>query len=96
MDIFIERRLRSTSRRLTQLRSDLAVAEEHLAHFVDDADDAQIRSLVSETPQASDEHTEASRHAARMRRHRDELRESIASLERQQDELLDRLSARNR
>jgi uncharacterized protein (DUF3084 family) len=89
----VERRLRSVSRRLQQLRADLDLANEQLAHFVDHSDDARIRSLVSETPLAAEEHREAHRHSDAMQRHRADLLAKIARLEGEQDSLLDALQA---
>ena len=89
----VERRLIETSERLKQLREDLSVADEQLAHFDAEADDARLRSLVSETPLAGREHRDAARHADAMRRHRDEVTTEIARLESLQDELLDELMA---
>ncbi|MEZ5176987.1 MAG: hypothetical protein R2746_01540 [Acidimicrobiales bacterium] len=71
----------------------LAVAEEQLAHLVDEAEEARLRALVSETPLAGQEHREAERHADAMRRHRDDLVAEVHRLEASQDALLDRLVA---
>lgn len=79
--------------RLRQLREELTVSDEQLAHLADAADDARLRSLVSETPLADREHQDAQRHAEAMQRHRAEVAEAIARLEQTQDELLDRLMA---
>lgn len=87
----LERRLVELSDRLKDLRRELAVADEQLQVLAEQADEARLRSLVSETPIAGQEHREAARHADAMARHRDELRGTIAELERSQDELLDRL-----
>lgn len=92
----VERRLSEVSTRLRQLRADLTVSEEQLAHLAEAADDARLRSLVSETPLADREHHEAHRHAEAMQRHRAELLEGIARLEQTQDELLDRLTAQSK
>lgn len=89
----VERRLSEVATRLRQLRDDLAVSEEQLAHLAEAADDARLRSLVSETPLADREHHEAQRHADAMQRHRADLLAGIARLEQIQDELLDRLLA---
>ncbi len=89
----LERRLADTTERIKQLRGDLRVADEQLAHFADEAEDARIRSLVSETPLAEKEHRDAAKHADAMRRHRAALVEEIEQLEAAQDELLDRLVA---
>lgn len=91
MPFLVERRLRMVGRRLGALRQELAVADEQLAHFADLADDSRIRSLVSETPLADQEHREAERTSSAMARHRAELADRITRLEREQDELLDRL-----
>ena len=89
----IERRLAEVGNRLQRLRSDLAVAEEQLAHFEEEADEARVRALVSETAIADRDRRGAERHAASMTRHRDGLREEIQRLETAQDELLDRFTA---
>ena len=47
-----------------------------------------MRALVSETPLASREHDEASRHADAMVRARQALSKTIVDLEHRQDELL--------
>ncbi|MEK9635709.1 MAG: hypothetical protein VW060_01440, partial [Acidimicrobiaceae bacterium] len=67
----IERRLRTISKQLRSARDDLAVTEEQLIQLADEADDARLRALVSETPLAEREHRKASRHADRLRKHRD-------------------------
>lgn len=84
------------SRRLMQLRADLAVVNEQLEHFVDESDDARIRALVSETPLADHEFRDAARHSAAMARHRDDLVDRITRLESEQDALLDKLSGKRR
>jgi hypothetical protein len=87
----VERRLTELGARLRLAREELVVANEQLAHFEADADDARIRAMVSETPLASQEHREAQRHADAMARHRSELAEEIVRLEAALDDLLDRL-----
>src|SRR5262245_49801257 len=89
----LEQRLTDVSERLVQLRREVAVADEQLAHFADEADEARLRALVAETPLADREHREAQRHADAMARHRQDLLSEISDLERTQDELLDRLIA---
>ena len=66
----VERRLTEVGRRIRELREELQVADEQLAHLADAADDARLRSLVSETPVSDREHREAARHADAMRNHR--------------------------
>jgi chromosome segregation ATPase len=89
----VERRLSGVGQRLRSLREELAVIDEQLAQLDDEADDARIRSLVSETPLAEREHHEAERHAAAMAARRQEVLASIAELEERQDALLDELMA---
>jgi hypothetical protein len=88
----LERRLSEVSGRLRELRRELQISDEQLAHLAEQADDARLRALVSETPIAGQEHREAQRHSDAMARHRDEVQAEIARLEATQDELLDRLS----
>jgi hypothetical protein len=89
----VERRLRTVSEQMRSLRDDLHVTEEQLVRLVDEADDARLRALVSETPLAEKEHRAAGRHAERLRKHRDKVVARLAVLETEQDELLDRLTA---
>lgn len=84
------------SDRLKELRHELVVSDEQLRHLAEQADDARLRALVSETPLAEQEHREAQRHADAMERHRNDVAATIGELERTQDELLDRLTAEAR
>ena len=88
----LERRLIDVSDRLKRLRAELAVAEEQCAVLVAEAEDARLRSLVSETPLAQAEADEMRRHADAQSRQRDALRRAIEELERDQDALLDRMA----
>ncbi|HEY4948685.1 MAG TPA: hypothetical protein VII19_12360 [Acidimicrobiales bacterium] len=87
----IERRLSDAHQRLVRARSELAVLDEQLVVVNEIADDTRLRALVSETPVASKEHDEASRHATVMLQTRAALVAQIVELERRQDELLNRL-----
>ncbi len=89
----LERRLVDVADRLKRLRAEAAVAAEQLQFMNEEAEEAQMRALVSETPLADAEAREARRHADAHGHHRDELLRSIADLEREQDALLDRMSA---
>jgi hypothetical protein len=89
----VERRLSGVGQRLRSLREELAIIDEQLVQLDDEADDARIRSLVSETPLAGREHHDAERHAAAMAARRQEVLTSIAELEQRQDALLDELMA---
>ncbi len=88
----LERRLSEVATQLKELRRELSVTDEQLSLLADEADDARLRSLVSETPIAEREHREAARHAEAMARHRTDVVASIERLEEQQDDLLDRLN----
>lgn len=88
----VERRLKDVSKRLASLRDDLRIADEQLMQLADEAEDARLRALVSETPLAEREHKNAERHAQKMRSHREGVQSKIARLEVQQDELLDKMT----
>lgn len=84
----VERRLRDVHARLVRAREELAVIDEQLTAVGEDVEEARVRSLVSETPLAAHEYTEARRHADAMTRARDALRLTVHQLEQRQDELL--------
>jgi chromosome segregation ATPase len=87
----VERRLSEVAEQLKAVRRELAVADEQLAQLDEEATDARLRAMVSETPIAERDHREAHKHAEAMRRHRAEVASELSRLERSQDELLDRL-----
>ncbi|MCX6522337.1 MAG: hypothetical protein NTZ21_16890 [Actinobacteria bacterium] len=87
----IERRLRKTAMRLRSLRSELEVLDEQVLHLGDDAADAELRALVSETPLGS-EPREARAHADALAKHRAHVVDEIHRLEQLQDTLLDQLN----
>ncbi len=89
----VERRLLEVSNQLKRLREDLSVVDEQLAHFAEEAEDARIRAMVSETPGADRERRQAQKHADAMARHQSEVHAQIQQLEADQDQLLDRLQA---
>jgi hypothetical protein len=84
----LERRIRDVHTRLVRAREELAVLNEQLAVVQESADEARVRALVSETPLASREHDEASRHFDAMVRAREALHKTVVDLEHRQDELL--------
>ena len=85
-------RLKKVGKRLASLREELRVIDEQAVYLGDDAVDAELRALVSESPYEASVAREASGHAEAMARHRSKVVEEIARLEREQDELLDRLA----
>lgn len=84
----VERRLRDLHARLLRAREELAVLDEQLAVVSEEAEDARLRSLVSETPLATHDYTEVQRHADAMSRARAALSAAVEGLERRRDELL--------
>ncbi len=89
----IERRLRVISKQIRGLRDDLRETDEQSRRLADEADNARIRALVSETPLAEREHRQADRHSERLRVHRERTLARVKELEKEQDELLDRLGS---
>jgi hypothetical protein len=92
--LLLERRIRDVHSRLVRAREELAVLDEQLAVMAESAEDARMRSLVSETPLATHEYTEARRHADAMARARSALAASVVDLEHRQDELLLKVESR--
>ena len=88
----IERKLTHLTDELRALRDELRVLDEQLLHFVDEADDARLRSLISETPLAASEHREAAKAVAALRREHEARTKQLTKLESKQDALLDELS----
>ncbi len=86
--------LKKTSRRLRTLHDELAVIDEQRMYVVDDADDLELRAVVSDSPMARSEAHAAGGHAAAYGRARAHIVDEIARLDARQDDLLDRLSAR--
>ena len=84
----LERRIRDVHARLVRAREELGVLDEQLEVVLESADEARVRSLVSETPLAAHEHSEAKRHADAMVRARAAQASAVMELERRQDELL--------
>lgn len=89
----LQRRLLDVNERLQKVRAELKVNEEQVVFLQEEADDARLRALVSETPLAAREEREARRHAESLAHHRDDLRRAIEELEQERDALLDRMSA---
>ncbi len=90
----IERRLRANQEKLRQYHEDLSVVSEQLQAVNDVADDAELRSIVAETPLADAEATDAVRQRDALARERDHIVGRIAKLEAEQDRLLEDLTER--
>jgi hypothetical protein len=89
----LQRRLVDVTERLKKVRAELAVTEEQFAFLEEEADEARLRALVSETPLGDIEARDARRHADALARQREVLLRSVAELVGEQDRLLDRMSA---
>lgn len=91
----VERKLTDTNIRLRKAREELAILNEQGDFFEEEAEDARIRSVIAETPGAIGNHNDAQRHVTAMVKARASVSERITDLQRQQDELLDKLSAKS-
>lgn len=87
----VERKLMDVSQRLRKVKDELAVADEQLQALSGTAEEARIRSLVSETPLAAKESQEAQRNADAMASARGALAQKAERLSAELDELLDKL-----
>lgn len=65
--------------------------DEQLVVVAEEASDARLRAIVSETPMAQHANTEAQRQVEAMNRQRAHLLASLQELEESQNALLDRL-----
>jgi len=92
----VERSLGDVHGRLVRVREELAVLDEQLVVLNDAADDARIRSLVSETPLAGHDYADAQRSADAANKGRAALVATIGELEQRQDELLGKLAVEPR
>jgi hypothetical protein len=89
----LQRRLVDVSDRLKRLRSELVVTDEQVAFLEGEAEEFRLRALVSETPLADAEARDARQQADTMARYRDGLILQVGRLQRELDELLDRMAA---
>lgn len=91
----IKRKLTALGDDLRAAKSEVAILDEQVAHFADAAEDARLRAMVSETPLADKEHREASKTITNLTKDRQKWTDRVASLEQQQDALLDQLMEPN-
>ena len=87
---FGDRQLTQVHTRLQRARERLANAEAELALLMEQSDEDSLRSLVSEHGLDRAEATESSKHSAAARRQVESLRNEVAQLQREMDDLLDR------
>ncbi len=88
----VERQLKEASKRISRYKTELAIADEQLNHLRNAADDARVKSLVSETALADQERREVDQQVDSMSRHHEYLISEIKNLEDRQDELLEKIS----
>ncbi|MFN0028945.1 MAG: hypothetical protein ACKV2O_17420 [Acidimicrobiales bacterium] len=88
----VQRRLTQLGVELRRVREELRIADEELAHFRSEADDARLQALVSDRRDADRAQREAQRSMEAIARQRDRLAAEVARLEQDQDALLDRLA----
>ena len=91
----LEKRLIEISRRIKKEKEDLLVAEEQLISLINDADEASIRSLVSETALSDTDRRDSARQSENMEKYCQKIRNEIDRLEEIQDGLLDKLNVEN-
>ncbi len=89
----LERRLVDVAERLKRIRAELEVTDEQMAFLEQEAEDVRLRALVAETPLADVEARDARRHADAFARQREAIAATVRELEKEQDVLLDRISA---
>lgn len=94
MSFWIERKLRAGTQRLAAATRELAVLDEQILSLRDDADDLETRAIVTGSGRDDYHRRDAAGHVEAVDRQRQRLRQRIADLEREQDELLDRLQSR--
>lgn len=87
----LEKRLADARQELVRAREALRIVDEQVAFQQDIAHEAETAAVVAETPLAHRERREADGDLQRLERQRRGLREQIAALEAEQDDLLDRL-----
>ncbi len=88
----VERQLKEVNKRISRYKDELAIADEQLSHLQNIADDARVRSLVSETALADQERREVDQQVDSMNRHYQYLVSEIKNLEDRQDVLLEKIS----
>jgi outer membrane protein TolC len=84
----VERRLHDTQRKIAAARESYRILDEQLAVWADAFEDARLRSLMSETPQADHDLAEIRRHYDVARREHERQSAEIAEMILERDRLL--------
>jgi orotate phosphoribosyltransferase-like protein len=85
-------RLERNAATLRELADELRLSREQFDALAEQAQECELRAMVSETPYAQAEHRAAQGHVTALAAHLRALGQSISDLEREQEVLLDRLS----
>ena len=88
----VERQLKEVGKRISRYKDELAIADEQLHHLQNEAEDARMKSLVSETAIADQERREVDQQVESMNRHHQHLIAEIKNHEERQDQLLEKTS----
>lgn len=84
----VTRRIEDVQRRLAAARESARILDEQLEVWSDALEDARLRSLMAETPQADHDLVEVKRHYDVAHRERDRQQAEIAEMARERDRLL--------
>ena len=87
----LEKRLSDARQELVRAREALRIVDEQVAFQQGVADETETAAVVAETPLADRERRDAAGDLQRLRRQQNELRDRVAALAAEQDELLDQL-----
>ena len=88
----VERQLKEVGKRISRYEDELSIADEQLNHLQSEAEDARMKSLVSETAIADQERRGVDQQVESMTRHHQHLVTEIKNLEERQDQLLEKIS----
>ncbi|MCA1830223.1 MAG: hypothetical protein LC663_01715 [Actinobacteria bacterium] len=87
----VRHRLQEINQEIARLQTEIQILDEQIAFQQEVAEDARIRSLVSETPLADRDASEASGDLARLQRSRDDTQRQLVALRAETDKLLERM-----
>ena len=88
----VERQLKEVGKRISRYKDELAIADEQLHHLQNEAEDARMKSLVSETAISDHERRDSARQAENMGNYCLKIKNEINRLENLQDKMLDKLT----
>ncbi|MFN2609623.1 MAG: hypothetical protein ABR507_01930 [Actinomycetota bacterium] len=86
-----DKKLEELSRRLEELKTEIAVADEQLVHYSEVLDRAEVDLAVQADPLSRRSHQEAKADFDRHTRQRDALLAEVTEIRKKQDALLDEM-----